>query len=283
VSILVPTPVHAVPLELRREIVEELHPDVRWTDSVTGFVECPGAHLHTTDTTGEARFKIDGVPTISCFHQSCRSVIEEANRELRAKIGKVERGHGYQHVPTEADKQRWALTLELRRVEAKAAFDLHTIIEGTISAKELWECSPVKLTGREENDWWLLLQLFDPRDRIWIGEKHQSGQEWHRRNFRLVEDWLKLRRCPGPHICPSHFRPRSIHRSDENVVARRFVVAESDLLTHPQQVAVLLHLAKQLRLAAVVDSGNKSLHGWFRWPEAWTAEDARRFAAEGTS
>ena len=124
------TPDPADPLELRRDIAEELHPTVRWTDSVTGFAECPGVHLHRTDTTREAWIKIDGVATVYCHHEHCRSVVEEAKRELRSRFGKVEQGHSYKHVPTEADKKRWALALELRQVEAKAAFDLHAIIKG---------------------------------------------------------------------------------------------------------------------------------------------------------
>jgi hypothetical protein len=44
---------------------------------------------------------------------------------------------------------------------------------------------------------------------------------------------------------------------------RQYLVVESDLLTHDQQAAVLQHLAHFLPLVLVVDSGGKSLHGYF--------------------
>ena len=43
---------------------------------------------------------------------------------------------------------------------------------------------------------------------------------------------------------------------------RRFFVYESDTGDKDEQSAILRHLASIVPLVAVVDSGNKSLHGW---------------------
>lgn len=65
--------------------------------------------------------------------------------------------------------------------------------------------------------------------------------------------------------------------------ARRFLVVEGDKLdgeTIPKdtQAAVLLHLAERAPLALAVDSGGKSLHGWFYCASADEAKLRRFFA-----
>ena len=57
-------------------------------------------------------------------------------------------------------------------------------------------------------------------------------------------------------------------RSLDATGPRRFLIVEGDKLNgepipKDTQAAVLLHLAKLAPLALVVDSGGKSLHGWF--------------------
>ena len=52
-----------------------------------------------------------------------------------------------------------------------------------------------------------------------------------------------------------------------NTGQRRFLVIENDAATKEQQAVILSHLATLLPLALVVDSGGKSLHGWF-----WVAD-----------
>lgn len=49
-----------------------------------------------------------------------------------------------------------------------------------------------------------------------------------------------------------------------NTGPRRFLVIECDGLGKPEQAAVLTRLSSILPLVLVVDSGGKSLHGWFR-------------------
>jgi hypothetical protein len=54
-------------------------------------VTCPGKHLHTRgDQARDCRVDFDGVPTVHCFHNSCRGILEGVNHELRSRIGKAE-------------------------------------------------------------------------------------------------------------------------------------------------------------------------------------------------
>jgi hypothetical protein len=74
---------------------------------------------------------------------------------------------------------------------------------------------------------------------------------------------------------------RSEHTLD-NTGPRRFVVYESDQLDKDTQAAILLHLADRAPLSLVVDSGGKSLHGWF-YCHGKTDDELRGFFAKACS
>lgn len=75
----------------RNAAAERLFGAIQWEDEITGFCKCPGEHLHTTPTDAKhCRVKLDGVPTVSCFHGSCAGILSGVNHELRSQIGKAE-------------------------------------------------------------------------------------------------------------------------------------------------------------------------------------------------
>jgi hypothetical protein len=52
---------------------------IDWRDGVSGFCKCPGESHHTHPTHGQdCRVKLDGAPTIYCFHTSCSAAVESA-------------------------------------------------------------------------------------------------------------------------------------------------------------------------------------------------------------
>lgn len=59
---------------------------------------------------------------------------------------------------------------------------------------------------------------------------------------------------------------------------RRFLVVEGDGTSREEQASVLRHLARYAPLALVVDSGGKSLHGWFYCQEMPELDIERLFA-----
>jgi hypothetical protein len=80
-----------VNLSERQRITTELLGMVDWQSETSGFVACPGKHLHTTgDNERDCKIELDNVPTVHCFHNSCRGILEGVNHELRSRIGKVE-------------------------------------------------------------------------------------------------------------------------------------------------------------------------------------------------
>jgi len=111
-------------------------------------------------------------------------------------------------------------------------------------------------------------------DFLWIGGKYdscgddasESKKERCRSHFRPVADWLKERHAPEQFTCPSVFRPGTHSRCNEAVTQRRYLVIESDLLSKVQMSSVISWRRQFMRLPAIVDTGGKSLHGWFDAP-----------------
>jgi len=103
---------------------------------------------------------------------------------------------------------------------------------------------------------------------VWIGNTYDSGKAEHGKHFRPAADWLKESSVTYPLICPATFKNNSTARSNENILARRFLVVESDTLPKDQVGAVFKWLRDRvgLDLIAIVDTAGKSLHGWFRYP-----------------
>jgi hypothetical protein len=150
---------------------------------------------------------------------------------------------------------------------------------------DFWDESPVILDTPESDDSNLFIRaLFDPEDVLWLGDQFDSGQPKHEANFRSAADWLKLKSLP-PRIASGIFKPGIISRSDANLTSSPFIVIESDdLIGHKptddlerednkRLCAALITLCRdrlKLTLCAVIDTGGKSLHGWFDRP----SEDA---------
>jgi hypothetical protein len=103
--------------------------------------------------------------------------------------------------------------------------------------------------------------------------------------WKTREQWLQdPPREPGSFICGSSFKPGTHSRAQKNVVEHVFVTIESDSFPEPgdteEQAAKKLYQTKDefcslirwLRegcgwhLVAAVDTGKRSLHGWFCHP-----------------
>jgi Protein of unknown function (DUF3631)/VirE N-terminal domain len=81
----------AVDLNARQSIAVELLGAIDWQNETEGFVVCPGKHLHTSgDNDRDCELHLDNVPTLHCFHNSCRGILEGINYALRSRIGRTE-------------------------------------------------------------------------------------------------------------------------------------------------------------------------------------------------
>jgi predicted DNA-binding ribbon-helix-helix protein len=133
------------------------------------------------------------------------------------------------------------------------------------------------------------MSLLPPQDLIWIGNKEDSGLFRHAENFKSAEAWALEGTPKYPLICTSSFERGSFSRSKRNVTRQNLIVFECDKADlalaeklackeilddddkrRNKELSVALIRCLQndlsLKLVAVVDSGNKSLHAYFRYP-----------------
>ena len=138
-----------------------------------------------------------------------------------------------------------------------------------------------------------LTALFEPTDRIFIGTRYacsprdiKPASEWARifrnaetklshatlgtRSHNAMADFCEYH----PHICPNPLSGDSAptkagdkrtYRGDQCVSAFRYFVVESDSLAADQQLDLIFGLERfGFPLAAVIYSGGKSFHAWYR-------------------
>src|SRR5262249_52795330 len=80
-----------VDLNERQRIATEILGAIDWQSGTSGVVTCPGKNLHTTGDNGrDCMIELDNVPTLHCFHNSCRGIVDGVNHTLRSRIGKGE-------------------------------------------------------------------------------------------------------------------------------------------------------------------------------------------------
>jgi len=244
---------------------------IDWKSADTGFLECPGKDLHSTATgKKDCRIKLNGSPTLYCFHNTCSDVLASLNRELRRAMPS-----GSFRMQIYRPAQPRGPTRGQRLAEA-AAKQLPAILKEFSGPLE---DSPTALTGDVHQDAVLFLELFEPDDVIWIGNvtdsandtKDESEIKRCRLHFVTAAQWKRRLTCAWQDeyqsICPNAFKPRSYSRSNGNVAAHRFLVVESDVLSKHDVTAVFKWLRQEMRLRAIIDTAGKSLHGWFSYPD----------------
>ena len=199
-----------------------------------------------------------------------RSAIPEGerrvpDREIRVTVDKAAREAG-----SEGQVRKIRSAPSMPRVDGMKI--RNTIIaRGSDDEADLWGASPVRLDGEPQRDARLLLDtLYADGDYLFIGSLFD-------RPVRPVADWRRLLEQHGPrwpHIMPNPVDGR-VHktstgspswRCDAAVCQFRFAVAEFDNLSRAEQLAfwsgvVFLGL---FDVAALIDSGGKSIHAWLR-------------------
>jgi hypothetical protein len=86
----------------RRGIAEHLLGAIDWKTETRGLCTCPGQYLHQSPNgTRDCEVRLDGAPTIHCFHNHCKGICKGVNHELRSRIGKAERAANLQAQTTD--------------------------------------------------------------------------------------------------------------------------------------------------------------------------------------
>jgi hypothetical protein len=145
------------------------------------------------------------------------------------------------------------------------------------SLVNLWEASPVRLPAGKSHTEELIDRLFPGNPLLCVGRSVRRFATQHR------EEW-RGKLSEAQFIVPSPMSARSgitqdghpSAKSNNNTAQRRFLVIEQDIGTLDEQAGVLLHLCRMRPMALAVNSGGKSIHGWFPCHEQ-SEEDLHRF------
>ena len=166
---------------------------------------------------------------------------------------------------------------------------LQKIIESaTITTEaDLWEDSPVRLTGEPAADAVLLLEnRYDGNDLLWTADRHEPGTP---STIRPVCEWIMLIR-EGKISLPPFFIINSLsgmpaqkksgdgvtYRGDDNIKQFRYCMAEFDNLSREDQIK--FWSACKLPIRALIDSGNKSIHAIIDVPKLATVQNLTDWA-----
>lgn len=145
-----------------------------------------------------------------------------------------------------------------------------------VDEEALRALSPVSIPEQPQDHAVLLLEeLFDDNDMLCLGNKFSKA-------VSPVSEWKQSITVHGtnhlPHISPNPFTGRE-HLTKSNSLSRRcdaavkeyrMVVAEFDDLSHAEQLA--FWSAIPLPIAALIDSGGKSIHAWL-WLDGISTPD----------
>jgi hypothetical protein len=244
-------------------------------DFEASYTECPGVALHTTPSFPQdcIVYNNGGIPFLHCFHQSCRDARRAVNAMLykAALAGRPAFARFNGPRATLARQQAYdAKCAEVEQERNSAKATLPNILSNyQWSEQAIIANSPCPIEPRVEDHWWQLLCLFEDNDVVWIGrDKYDSGRPNHCWRFKTPDRWFRARKLPGVFVCPNAFVPGVHKRTARNVLSRRFLVVESDVLARGEIGAVFQWIEHylELPLRAVVDTGNRSLHGWFDYP-----------------
>lgn len=253
----------------RKSIAEEILGEIDWKSEHEGFCVCPGSAYHTTaNGQKDCRVKLDGAPTLFCFHDHCTPLVEEKNFALRSAIGQIESGkkgvrHRYKGTTETVTNPSPAAP---KKVEPPAAKP-RRYTEGSFPIPE-----PIP-NGTAE----LLRMAFQEGEgiRICRARSNEDGHEVPEDAGVVLtrEEWLRKLAENGGN--PNRFMRNGrngIYVSvnpmklggfrDSDVTAYRHCLLEFDEISQQEQWNIITQ--SNIPATVVIYSGGKSLHAWVK-------------------
>jgi hypothetical protein len=151
---------------------------------------------------------------------------------------------------------------------------------------DVWDSSPqsIECSLVESDPRHFLASLFPEEALLWTGELFQSGTA-HASSWKLCRQWIDTSASEmiGPMVTPATWKTGTVSRAAANVTTAPFTVLDFDGfdgVSPKNPVEIEAHVAASLaiicwmweqmhwKLAAIVHTGNKSLHAWFHTPPA---------------
>ena len=149
---------------------------------------------------------------------------------------------------------------------------------------DVWENSPQRIDCElvESDPRHFLASLFPQDAIVWTGEVFQSGTS-HALRWRTCQQWLEsyYGEIIGPMVTPATWKKATVSRTAANVATAPFTILDFDGFDGippetPEEIekhiAASLAIIRWMRekmqwpLAAILHTGNKSLHAWFHSP-----------------
>jgi len=160
---------------------------------------------------------------------------------------------------------------------------------------DIWEESPTRFDHAvdEQESRLLLATLFEKTDVVWIGDVYDSARAGSEGHFRTVGEWITADRLVGTRTCPATFRAGERYRRNDRTLSCPYIVIEADKAIGRTPVtdkekdlnraanAALIRWCREglgMQLAAIVDTGHKSLHAWFKRPSQRCIEELTEIA-----
>lgn len=243
--------------------------------------QCPACFASGADTTGNHFFLDLASGKFGC-------VANEGDSQHRKEIFALVGLKGPPREYTKAEKREYARLKYREETAIKARQQLTQRAQkgvANIRRKYRWSKADVFYSSPvvPDNDLvvydprYFLRTLFSPPDLLWNGETWQSGEQGLGR-FRTASEWQEAELADlGPMTTPATWSDSVTSRTAENVLAAPYHVLDFDeldgvkptteadksaLVTHALAVTRWLVTKRGSRLAAIVHSGNKSLHVW---------------------
>ena len=126
-----------------------------------------------------------------------------------------------------------------------------------------------------------IASMFQPQAFVWTGQVTESGIN-HADRWRTPTDWSNASAEEvGPMVAPSTWKRGAVSRKRQNVATEPYIILDfdgpkgwtphdrADLDRHIAESLAIVRWLKEDRLwnlAAIIHTGNKSLHAWFDHP-----------------
>lgn len=247
-----------------------MKPNIKYNTALKS-IPAPGGNGCHTALLGVANHGVMAGLADEQIFNDIRNWIPEGNRpvpdgEIRDAVRKarqdvVPSGSGRNHKPVPATQKP--------RPAVKSEY-LQSLLERgkNVTERDIANASSVSIPNSPEQHPFLLLDsLYSPDDNLFIGGTYDT-------EVQPVREWIRHITANGtnalPHVIPnpltgSQHKTKSgkmSFRCDAAVKDFRFAVVEFDNLSREDQLA--FWAAVPLPVAALIDSGGKSIHGWIR-------------------
>jgi hypothetical protein len=202
------------------------------------------------------------------------------NRKIIAVAGFKGAGQRTQRCPAkEPGEDHPARIIRAATINLPSILERYADPEDSLILKEnhhiLWElyfkCGPVRF----------LSALYHPDAILWTGEIWNSGNPRHTHRWKPLSEWSLKKEPIGPLVAPGIWPPGTLSRSKSNVIGAPYVVLDFDEIDgikpetpegiqvlQRRSIAIIRWIRAELNwnLAAIVQTGHKSLHAWFHTP-----------------